>query len=188
MQLTQLTVVASLILAIAMTIRIWTSDEHKFFKIGLTAIVFIPVLGPLAYLWISRWPSSSPPHLQSDYRGSQLNAELERLYAGERSRAAAGGRREKEANQKEVTDFRPRGTVLARLRDPSPPVFAVILILGAMFLAHHWLMTSIYLGIKWPWGYPTFWGGSVGTILMLAMLLVATPLYFWYAWKKWPTN
>ena len=182
----QLVIVASLFLAIAITQRIWTSDEPKFFKIAYTAIVFVPVIGPLAYLWLSNWPTSSPPHLRSNYRGQQLDAELERLYAGRRSRIAAGGREEAELNRKDELGAASRSSIISKIRHPSRAVFAVLLVLGAVFLAQFWLLTILFLRDAWPWVYANFWGASVGSMSILAILLVATPAYFWFAWQKWP--
>jgi hypothetical protein len=179
---------ASLFLAIAIAIRIWTGSEALFFKYALTIVVFIPVIGPLAYLWVSNWPTSSPPQLRSNFRGEQLDAELERLYARRKipqvTPAKWSGR-----------SFFPRQlsgnggqSFISRLRQPSGFWFGVILTLGAIFLANWWLLALVFVRAGWPWGYPNFWGGSVGTILIFSMLSIATPLYFLYAWRNWPSD
>ena len=184
----QLIALASLFLAFAIAFHVWASEEPTLFKCALTILVAIPVIGPLAYVWISSWPSSSPRHLRSEFRGAQLDSELERIYSQRRR-----PRREWRTWNGKAFVLRQIGqragqSFIARLRHPSKPMFALILVLGAIFLARWWLLTLLFLNSGWVWGYPTIWGGSVGTFLFLPMLIVATPLYFWYAWKNWPVD
>ena len=181
-------VLASLFLAIAMAIRIWTGNETRFFKYALTFVVLIPVIGPLAYLWIANWPNSNPPHLRSEFRSDQLDAELNRLRA-RRNRPRAKPR----SWSPKLFLFHWLGqgagqSFIARLRHPSKTWFIITLTIGAMFLANLWLLAFIFVRAGWPWGYPNYWGGSVGTVLIILMLLVATPLYFLYAWRNWPSD
>jgi len=178
---------ASFFVAIAIVHRIWIGDEPRFFKIALTAVVLIPVIGPLSYVWIGNWPPPNPPHLRSNTRRDQLDAELERLYAGKRSRRAAG-RANDEAAYATKRDIKPGASLISKFRQPSRPLFVIILILGAITLAQFWLLALVFLEYEWPWGYPNYWGGSVGSVLLVAMLLVATPGYFWFAVRKWPVN
>lgn len=50
--------------------RLWRSNDHLFFKIALTAIAFIPFLGPLLVFWISNFTKSQAAVFQDKYRFS----------------------------------------------------------------------------------------------------------------------
>ena len=177
---------ASTFLAAAIIVRIWAGSEPQFFKILLTGLSLIPVLGPLAYFWIANWPSSSPPDLQSHYRGQQLQRELERRDANRREPKPKPGVWNGRSFFSDWLGNKNEKSLISALREPSRPIFIVLLVLGAMFLANWWLSVFLFLRSGWPWGYPTLSGGSMGTVLILAMLLIATPFYFWFAIKKWP--
>jgi len=40
--------------------RLWRSDDHLFFKISLSVLALLPVLGPLLVLWIGNFPDTKP--------------------------------------------------------------------------------------------------------------------------------
>ncbi|MGS5089348.1 hypothetical protein ACVC7V_22945 [Hydrogenophaga sp. A37] len=40
--------------------RLWRSEEHLFFKVSLSVLGLLPVLGPLMMLWIGHFPSRVP--------------------------------------------------------------------------------------------------------------------------------
>lgn len=48
--------------------KLWRSDDHLFFKVTLSLLVFLPVLGPLLVLWIGNFPSSKPRILRDNIR------------------------------------------------------------------------------------------------------------------------
>lgn len=48
--------------------RLWRSEDHVFFKVTLSLLVLLPVLGPLLVLWISIFPSSKPRILRDNIR------------------------------------------------------------------------------------------------------------------------
>jgi hypothetical protein len=184
---------ASFFLAVVLALHIWSTSEPKFFKALLTILVLVPILGPLAYFWISRWPPSSPEVLRSNYRGQQLDAELSNrgrsrsFYHVTEASLIEKPQFKKSAKSRKIRHsssalFQRKGTRLSR------GMFFGGLVLGAIFLAHFWLLTFLFISVGWPWGYPNYRGESVGTFLILSMLLVATPLYFILAWRHWPTE
>ena|ERR1700704_1865216 len=63
-------VLASELIALWIIWRLWRSRDHLFFKISLSLIALIPVLGPLLVLWIGNFPSELPPVLQDRLRRS----------------------------------------------------------------------------------------------------------------------
>ena len=58
---------ASEIAAVWIAIRIWRSDEHRFFKIAFSVLAFIPLLGPLFVLSFFNMPPPNHP-AQKDYQ------------------------------------------------------------------------------------------------------------------------
>jgi hypothetical protein len=50
--------------------RLWRSDDHLFFKISLSLIALLPLLGPLLVLWVGNFPSKLPLVLQDRLRRS----------------------------------------------------------------------------------------------------------------------
>lgn len=48
--------------------RLWRSADHLFFKIALTLIALIPVLGPIIALWAGNFPDPAPRILRDQVR------------------------------------------------------------------------------------------------------------------------
>ena len=61
-------VFASELLALWLIWRLWRSEDHVFFKVALTLLAILPVLGPLLVLWIGNFPSSKPRILRDNVR------------------------------------------------------------------------------------------------------------------------
>lgn len=55
-------------LSLWLIFRLWRSDEHVFFKISLSLLALIPLLGPVLVLWIGNFPSVKPRILQDRLR------------------------------------------------------------------------------------------------------------------------
>ena len=65
----------------------------------------------------------------------------------------------------------------------SKGVFWTTLVVAALFLVQYWLKFLIAIEAGDAVVHKNYWGQSVGTYLLLAVLLVATPVYFYLAWK-----
>jgi hypothetical protein len=61
-------ILASEALALWIIWRLWRSSEHAFFKIALSLVALLPVLGPLLALWIGNFPGSKPRILRDQVR------------------------------------------------------------------------------------------------------------------------
>jgi hypothetical protein len=61
-------VLASELVAAWLIWRLWRSREHVFFKIALSLIALVPVLGPLVVMWVGNFPSAMPPILRDQRR------------------------------------------------------------------------------------------------------------------------
>jgi len=61
-------VLASEVIALWIIWRLWNSADHAFFKIALSILALIPVLGPVLALWIGNFPSVKPPILRDRLR------------------------------------------------------------------------------------------------------------------------
>lgn len=59
-----LVIVLSELVAIWLVWRLWRSDEHLFFKISLSVLAVIPIIGPLLLIWISDFPEKVPKIFQ----------------------------------------------------------------------------------------------------------------------------
>ena len=57
------------LLAVWVIWRLWRSADHIVFKVALSLIALIPVLGPIVAIWISNFPESAPKVLQDRWRG-----------------------------------------------------------------------------------------------------------------------
>ena len=68
----------------------------------------------------------------------------------------------------------------------SKKTYWIGLILGGLFLVQFWAQYFISVDAGDPWSHRNYWGADVGTNILLAILLVATPVYFYMAWKHWP--
>ena len=63
-------VVVSEVFALWIIWRLWRSADHPFFKIALSLVALIPMLGPIIALWIGNFPPSAPPILRDRLRYS----------------------------------------------------------------------------------------------------------------------
>jgi hypothetical protein len=61
-------VVASELVALWIIWRLWISNDHTFFKVTLSALALVPVLGPVLALWIGNFPSVKPRILRDQLR------------------------------------------------------------------------------------------------------------------------
>lgn len=57
-------VLASEVLAMWLILKLWRSGDRVFFKVSLSLLALIPVLGPLLAFWISDFPEEEPEVLQ----------------------------------------------------------------------------------------------------------------------------
>jgi hypothetical protein len=48
--------------------RLWRSADHPFFKVALSLVALLPVLGPVIALWIGNFPDLAPRILQDRWR------------------------------------------------------------------------------------------------------------------------
>ncbi len=60
----------SSVAAVVLCVRLWRSRDELFFKITLSVLAFVPVLGPLFVLWVWKFPQSMHPELM-DYSGTR---------------------------------------------------------------------------------------------------------------------
>lgn len=63
-------VILSELIAVWLIWRLWRSGEHIFFKISLSILAFIPLVGPLLAIWIGHFPEKVPEIMQDRYRYS----------------------------------------------------------------------------------------------------------------------
>jgi hypothetical protein len=50
-----------------LVVRVWKTADPPFFKIILTLLAAVPVIGPVAVYWISNFPSRLHPDVQAKY-------------------------------------------------------------------------------------------------------------------------
>jgi len=50
--------------------KLWRSGDHLFFKISLSCIALLPVLGPLLVVWMSDFPPRVPYQFRDNHRYS----------------------------------------------------------------------------------------------------------------------
>lgn len=56
-------VAVSWLVSAYLAVRLWRARENAMLKCALTAVLFIPALGPLFFLWIRNFPPSMPAEL-----------------------------------------------------------------------------------------------------------------------------
>ena len=57
-------IVTSELIALWLIWKLWRSNEHLLFKIALSILAFVPVLGPFFVIWNGSFPSEKPRILQ----------------------------------------------------------------------------------------------------------------------------
>ena len=72
------------------------------------------------------------------------------------------------------------------LSELNKKAYWILLVLCGLFLIQYWAQFFISLDAEDPWSHKNYWGADVGTNILLAILVVATPIYFFVAWKNWP--
>ena len=60
------------------------------------------------------------------------------------------------------------------------------MVLGALFLIQYWAQFFNSVAEGDPWSHKNYWGADVGTNILLAILVVGTPVYCYLGWKHWP--
>ena len=63
-------VVLSELFAVWLVWRLWWSKDHLFFKISLSVLAVIPVVGPLLLIWLRDFPEKVPAVFQDCNRYS----------------------------------------------------------------------------------------------------------------------
>ncbi len=63
-------VAVSELVALWLVWRLWRSSDHLFFKISLSALAVIPVVGPLVLIWLRDFPEKVPGIFQDRNRYS----------------------------------------------------------------------------------------------------------------------
>jgi hypothetical protein len=61
-------VVVSELAALWIIWRLWRSGDHLFFKISLSAVALLPVIGPILALWMGNFPTKQPQVFQDRRR------------------------------------------------------------------------------------------------------------------------
>jgi len=72
------------------------------------------------------------------------------------------------------------------LSELNKKAYWILLFLGGLFLIQYWAQFFVSLNAGDPWSHKNYWGADVGTNILLAILVAATPIYFFMAWKHWP--
>jgi hypothetical protein len=60
-------VLCSWLVAAWLGLRVWKSKDPLFFKVVLTGLLLVPVIGPIVVYWISNFPSRLHPDVQARY-------------------------------------------------------------------------------------------------------------------------
>lgn len=63
----------STIAAVWVDVFVWRREDPVLFKLAVTLLSLVPVLGPIAGLWITSFPDKMHPDLQAKYKNT-LNA------------------------------------------------------------------------------------------------------------------
>ena len=74
------------------------------------------------------------------------------------------------------------------LSDLNKKAYWIFLVLGGLFIIQYWAQFFVSLNAGDPWSHKNYWGADVGTSILLAILVVATPIYFFMAWQHWPSR
>ena len=77
----RITIGLSFLVSVALLWHLWASALPRRGRIAYSVLLLLPILGPLAYLWIRNWPSALPPKLMNRFGGISrvfLDRELSR--------------------------------------------------------------------------------------------------------------
>ena len=83
----------SYLVALGCLILAWRSEEPVWFKVLLTLLLLVPVLGPLCYIWVGSWPDRSRVREEVGYGPTAfLHHDLDVRYKRRRNKDSYGGR------------------------------------------------------------------------------------------------
>jgi len=51
-------------------VLVWRRDDPVLFKVAVTLVTLIPVLGPIVGLWVTSFPDKMYPDLQARYKNA----------------------------------------------------------------------------------------------------------------------
>ena len=176
-----------------LSLWIWRSDESIATRVMLTFLVLIPVLGPIAYFWIANWPEASPRNLdgRSAGRGARyLNRALSRKSGGmslydriDDELRAMPNHAHRSPKTRDIEVESPN--VRIRSRIPNALLIPALLLLGIL-LASVWAHVAHAFLQNSPWAYTNSRGRPVGSVLLLAIAIAATPTYIivWFRYLR----
>jgi len=61
---------ASALAAVWVDVLVWRRNDHVLFKVAVTLVTLIPVLGPIVGLWVTSFPDKLHPDLQAKYKNT----------------------------------------------------------------------------------------------------------------------
>jgi hypothetical protein len=61
---------ASACAAVWVDVLVWRRSDHVLFKMAVTLVTLIPVLGPIVGLWVTSFPDKMHPDLQAKYKNT----------------------------------------------------------------------------------------------------------------------
>lgn len=170
------TVVSSLIASFLLW-EIWRGAEPVVFKVLLTILVLVPILGPISYVWIRNWPEINPARARVDYR--RTNYQDDHLIGQDKFRTRLSTDSMSPSRPKSTTDF----TDVNGRRKPKEALFVAGAILGGLALTQLWLLVVLSLT---GWSDPTdSWAIKVQVFAILAVLVVATLAFIVLVWRRW---
>ncbi len=63
----------STLAALWVDVLVWRREDHVLFKLAVTLVSLIPVIGPIAGFWITSFPDKMHPDLQAKYKTAVNN-------------------------------------------------------------------------------------------------------------------
>ena len=78
--------------------------------------------------------------------------------------------------------------ILISLAKLSKASYWLCAIFGALLLGSYWMVFFVAFVAGEPFSHTTWWNAEVGTYLLLAVLVVATPAYILFLWTQWPNR
>lgn len=63
-----MTLCVSAVASCLVAVLVWRRDEPLIFRVAVTLVAFIPVVGPVFALWVTSFPDRMHPALQAKYK------------------------------------------------------------------------------------------------------------------------
>lgn len=168
-------------ISVWLALSLWKSKEPVWFKIVGTLVALIPIFGPPLYYFLEM-----PPR-----HPSKLRATMNHSGTGGRFIGFGSGRFNFDPvpdEKKSGASASPEDNTSSQPKRRLTGWEKVGLLVAFIFLTIYWTKALSYLKSENPWGHNNYWGQSVGTFLLIAMVMAGSAALIAILWRFWASR